>query len=422
MGHVVLDPLELARAHLARDRERTGRARAWMRDDSLFAHKIDRMAPSPLAFLRGAAPLFYEVLERVPVLADGPPGQGFIVGDLHMENFGAYRPDPGAGREGTDPDAVFDLNDFDDCAVGPWRFDMLRLTTSLILAGRELGADGREALALADAMLAAYARQIESRSKALPEAPKTVRALLARVSARDRRTLLDARTERHGGRRRFVRGPRYGELSRSLARDAERAFETYVVERVPKHHRDPYEIRDLAFRIAGTGSLGCLRIAVMVRGKDRRDGEWIFDMKEEDPRPSFARLVSRGTAKGKLTGAARVEAGIRASVAAVPRALGTTKLRGASMLVRRLTPQEDRLDLRHFPKAELDGLARLLGALVGRAHARGATLAPARGWSEADRSHVIDSAARLAGIHEAAYLAFCRLAPAAIEARRGRAR
>ena len=83
------------------------------------------------------------------------------------------------------------------------------------------------------------------------------------------------------------------------------------------------------------------------------------------------------------------------------------------MLVRRLTPQEDRLDLHTFPSRELDALARLLGALVGRLHARGATHAPKRSWTAADRTHLVDSAARLAGIHEAAYLAFCRLAPKA---------
>jgi hypothetical protein len=77
------------------------------------------------------------------------------------------------------------------------------------------------------------------------------------------------------------------------------------------------------------------------------------------------------------------------------------------MLVRRLTPQEDKLDLTHFPKSELTGLARLLGALVGRAHVKGATK-PAPRWTKADQRHVIDSAVRLAGIHEATYLAFCQ--------------
>ncbi len=390
-----------------------------MHGQSLTSHKIERMSPSPLAFLRGAAPLFYEVLERVPSLADGPPGEGFIVGDLHLENFGAFRPDPGEGRrhKNAEAAAVFDANDFDDCAVGPWRFDLVRLTTSLILGGRELGANGPEALALARALLESYAQEISrgSRARAMPPAPATVRTLLARASNRDRRTLLDGRTEVFKKSRRFVRGPRYGELPRALARDAEVAFRAYVDAHVPKKHHPVYEVRDMAFRVAGTGSLGCLRIALLVRGKGRgnkRNGYWVFDMKEEDAKPSAARLLdTTGSAEKKLRGAARVEAGLRACLTHVPRGLGRTTLRGLPMLVRRLTPQEDKLDLTHFPKGELDSLARLLGALIGRAHVHGATQRP-RGWTPSDQQHVIDCAVRLAGIHEATYLAFCHLASA----------
>ncbi|HEY2365075.1 MAG TPA: DUF2252 family protein, partial [Polyangiaceae bacterium] len=324
---------------------------------------------------------------------------------LHIENFGAFRPDPEKGRhKNREPDAVFDVNDFDDCTIGPWRFDLLRLTTSLILGGRELGANGPEALVLAGALLDSYASEI-AKPRALPPSPRIVRTLLEQATLRDRRALLDARTERAKNTRRFVRGPRYAELSASLAHDAERAFATYVEGHVGKKHHALYEIEDMAFRIAGTGSLGCLRIAVLVRGKGKRHGEWVFDMKEEDAQPSSVRLVP----KNSLRGSDRVEKGLRACLRAVPRALGRTKLRGLPMLVRRLTPQEDKLDLLHIPGSELVPLARLLGALVGRAHTRGATKKPKNGWSPTDVRNILDSAVRLAGIHEATYLAFCQL-------------
>lgn len=349
--------------------------------------------------------MFYEVLARVPALGEGPPGEGFIVGDLHIENFGAFRPDPEKGRhKNREPDAVFDVNDFDDCTIGPWRFDLLRLTTSLILGGRELGANGPEALVLATALLDSYANEI-ARPRTLPAFPRTVRTLLEQATLRDRRALLDGRTEPTKKTRRFVRGPRYVDLSASLARDAERAFAGYVQGHIGKKHHALYEIEDMAFRVAGTGSLGCLRIAVLVRGKGKRHGEWVFDMKEEDAQASAAKVVPPNS----LRGSERVEKGLRACLKDVPRALGRTKLRGLPMLVRRLTPQEDKLDLMHIPGPELVPLARLLGALVGRAHTRGATKKPKRGWTPADVRHILDSAVRLAGIHEATYLAFCQL-------------
>src|SRR5262249_36486798 len=101
---------------------------------ALFEQKKAKILESPYAFLRGSAPLFFEILQLRPELANGPPGEGFIVGDMHLENVGAYR---------TDSDAlVFDLNDFDEAAWAPWYLDVLRLATSVLLAGRTFKASG----------------------------------------------------------------------------------------------------------------------------------------------------------------------------------------------------------------------------------------------------------------------------------------
>src|SRR5262249_52621622 len=83
-----LDPAHLAERQLELDHARTARF------SDLFARKMVRMSASPLAFLRGAAPLFYEILHTRHDLSDGPAGDGWLVGDAHLENFGAYRPDP----------------------------------------------------------------------------------------------------------------------------------------------------------------------------------------------------------------------------------------------------------------------------------------------------------------------------------------
>jgi uncharacterized protein (DUF2252 family) len=64
---VAVDPALLAERQLLNDRQRTARF------PFLLQHKIDRMAVSPLAFLRGAAPLYFEILAAHPILAEGPP-------------------------------------------------------------------------------------------------------------------------------------------------------------------------------------------------------------------------------------------------------------------------------------------------------------------------------------------------------------
>jgi hypothetical protein len=80
------------------------------------------------------------------------------------------------------------------------------------------------------------------------------------------------------------------------------------------------------------------------------------------------------------------------------------------LFVRRLAPQEDKLAMANIKPDELTGLTRFLGSLVGSAHRRGTTAAPRR-WSRQQQRKLIDQAVILAGIHEASYLAFCRLLP-----------
>jgi hypothetical protein len=88
--------------------------------------------------------------------------------------------------------------------------------------------------------------------------------------------------------------------------------------------------------------------------------------------------------------------------------LGTTRLGQRSMLVRRLSPQEDKLDLGSLRSVDLEPLARYLGALAGAAHRRGEGDARGEPWTEAQRETIVDRAIVLAALHEGAYLAMCK--------------
>jgi len=398
-----VDPVRLARRQLELDRERTAPF------SHLLAHKVERMVASPLSFLRGSAPLFYELLERHPVLWEGPPGEGWLVGDAHIENFGAYRAgvlSPNESKKTRDAERiVFGPNDFDDAVVGPWRLDVLRLAVSLLLGGREMGADGPRALAVCDALIDAYVGAAFHR-KRTPVAPRPVTQLIDQVRARTRKQLLDARTSVVRGNRRFVRGARYRDLPQKLRAKAEGAFAKYARRLSAAEHppERALEVLDAAFRVAGTGSLGCVRVAVLVRGKGGSEGAWIFDMKEERT-PSAASVVR----PPRLEPAERVATAIRACVAQPPLMIGTTRMRGASMFVRRLAPQEDKINLQALLPEDLEPLARHLGALLGAAHRRAAKRLPKKPWGTAERAGFLAKAIALAGMHEATYLAYCDL-------------
>lgn len=400
---IIVAPAKLARRQAAIDEGRTAAF------PHLFSRKRERMMASPLALLRGAAPLFYELLERNPVLRDGPPGEGWLVGDAHVENFGVFRTGLLSTKETTasrsSDDVAFDVNDFDDAFIGPWRYDVLRLLTSLVLGGRESGTDGPRTLALCAALLDAHESALFGRDET-PAPPPVVEALIQKVRGRTRKELLDARTRIVRGERRFVLGSRYEALSSTLRAKAEKAFRKYA-KRLPKADSIPaeaFEVIDAVFRVAGTGSLGALRVAVLVRGKGGPDGAWIFDMKAEDE-PSGAALVR----PPDLPGGERVCAAIRACLARPPRMIGSTRMAGKSMFVRRLAPQEDKVDLTRVRTEDLEPLARHFGALLGGVHRRGATRKPKRAWSREDRVDLVHRAVALAGAHEATYLAYCDL-------------
>jgi len=392
------DPRRLAERQIQIDRERTARF------PFLLAHKNARMSVSPLAFLRGSAPLFYELIATTGDAERGSSPTGWIVGDAHLENFGAFRGAPLPGERASHKVTVFGLNDFDEAREGPWRWDVLRLATSLILAGRELGVDGMAVLELSERLIQSHVNSAFEGAPLLPP-PAPVASLMAKVAGRSKQELLNDRTSQRGGQRRFVRGARYRDLPREIAELLPGALETYArrLQKDEQRTAGQLEIVDAAFRIAGTGGLGALRVAVLTRGKGGPDGGWILDLKEQLP-PSSAFLLDP-----PLAGAARAEGAARRLLERPPRMLASTELGASSMLVRRLTPQEDKLNLQKLERADLGPLAGHLGALLGMAHARGAPPAERRPWSKTEQSELLARAVALAGLHEATYLDFCLL-------------
>ncbi|MFT3767604.1 MAG: DUF2252 family protein [Minicystis sp.] len=366
----------------------------------LFARKKIRLAPSPHSFLRGSAPLFYEILAARPELAAGPAGDGWIVGDMHLENVGAYRTDA--------DDVVFGINDFDDGTLGPLRFDVLRLATSVLLAGRGFRATGAQSIRLVDHFIGAY---LDARAGGdEPDEPEIVSDLIDKVKNRNKKDLLDARAPvDEKGRRRFLRPDRYLNLPPAIDTRVSLLLEAYVDalgDRAP-HKASEWKVEDAAQRIAGNGSLGVLRIAILVR--DRNGEERIIELKE--CRRSSSEALFPPPPGHWVHPAERVVQAARAMLAAPPRHLAAFEADGHSFAGRRLFPQEDKLALDTLHTgAALDGLVRYIGYLLGDAHATGlaslgSKVAP---WTSAEVGTIIDHAVTMAGILEGVYLAWAR--------------
>lgn len=102
----------------------------WLREqcavvETDLENKHERMRDSAFAFLRATFFRWAKRVEKVcPELAKAPAV--LSVGDVHLENFGTWR--DAEGR------IVWGINDFDEAAVIPYPFDLVRLVTSARLA------------------------------------------------------------------------------------------------------------------------------------------------------------------------------------------------------------------------------------------------------------------------------------------------
>jgi hypothetical protein len=387
------DPFELARRQVAIDDR-------GIADGGYRSRKQKKLCSSPLGFFRGSARLFYEVLAAEPALRLESGTSGPIVGDMHLENVGAYKTD---GDELT-----FDLNDFDDATNGPHWLDTLRLSVSVLLAGRSFQASGPESLALAAELLRAYSAELALEETPLSAPPiaramavKPIAELCERARKRSRKELLDMRAPLVAGQRRFARGDRYGDLTASEAAHVGAVIEAYVTalgDRAPARAKT-WRLLDAAHRVAGNGSLGRQRIAFLV--VDATGTERLFELKEAVPSSTEALLPPND-----LEPARRMFEMAMGLVAEPPRQLapiGPTPL--GSLCGRKLCPEEDKLDLaRLHVGPKLSAVVRVVGEILARAHRRSATV------SASPASEILDRAVYLAGLFEAVYLAYARIA------------
>ena len=156
--------------------------------------KYRAMRSNAFAFLRGSCHLFYQQLPRGGVFKSVP--KVWVCGDLHLENFGSYK--------GDNRLAYFDINDFDESALAPASWDLVRFLASLRIAS-DGSAIGREATqAACRAFLEAYGAALASGKAYWVErdtATGVIRNLLDHLRDRHRLAFLDTRTVLKGKKR-----------------------------------------------------------------------------------------------------------------------------------------------------------------------------------------------------------------------------
>ena len=212
---------------------------SWLRtqcevvEDDL-AHKHERMGKNPFVFLRATYYRWARRIEKIcPELVDAPAA--LCVGDIHLENFGTWRDDDGRW--------VWGVNDFDEAAVMPYAFDLVRLTASIELAPK-MKIGGGDA---ADAIVEGYRQGLEQPGPALLDEQE--------IWIRDYVKCSDE------GRRKF-----WKDVDELTTADPPAAIRKLLVGSLPG------KPEDAAFfsRVAGGGSLGRPRFVVVATWRGGR--------------------------------------------------------------------------------------------------------------------------------------------------------
>jgi uncharacterized protein (DUF2252 family) len=281
------DPVALVRAEDA------------TRIQSLVPLRRERMSASAFTFFRGSAVLMAADLA-------GTPTTGLDVqlcGDAHLSNFGGF---------GTpERRLLFDINDFDETHPGPWEWDVKRLVTSFVVAGRDNGFSSEDQQHVAQDVARGYreamrrfAEQptltvwysgadvdaIEEQYAASTKARKRLRRASRKARTRDSVQVAGKLTEPWEGQRRFVADPPTLVPARDLAADLEhqeiearvggvldRYRSTLVSDR--RHLLDQFRFVDLARVVRGVGSVGTRGWLVLLMGRDR-DEPLLLQVKE----------------------------------------------------------------------------------------------------------------------------------------------
>ncbi|MGP8159396.1 MAG: DUF2252 domain-containing protein [Thermoplasmata archaeon] len=353
--------------------ETTDRARL----PALLPIRYGRMSLSPFAFLRGSAAVMAHDLATTP-------STGFTVqlcGDAHVGNFGIY---------GTpERDQVFDVNDFDETLPGPWEWDVKRLVTSLVVAGRQnrYGRSETRKAARAAArsyreMMAEFAGMryldtwyfhLDAESPPLPGGRKP-RKLIGRAVAQARR-----RTDLHAfpkmaralrGRTRIRDDPplivHYKDPS---VFEESRSFYARYLSTLPDDRRrllERYHIVDVAEKVVGVGSVGLACSVLLLMGDPDLEDPLFLQLKEA----TSSALEPVLGPSAYPNHAQRVVVGQHQVQEASDIFLGWSRLRNRDFYVRQLRDMKFSYDLTALGSREFVAQAELCGTALARAHAR----------------------------------------------------
>ncbi len=320
--------------------------------------KYAALREGPFRFYRGTTHLFYEDLAKERSFHDGP--KTWICGDLHLENYGTYK--------GDNRLIYFDINDFDECVLTPVPMEILRVVTSIYVAGDDLKMEPARSASLAARFLNKYFSVIlagKPHSFQRETADGVILDLIESVGKRKDKEVITKRTESHKGMMQLSIIP--GKTIVTPAEDAARIKDAFLSWKEALNHG--YKLIDIASRIMGTGSLGLERY-ILLCFSEADDKPLLLDMKEASPSCLLKYFnFSQPAWSNEATRVIRIQSLLQDTP---PALLHDFKIGSKSYVVKELQPSQDKLDLKVVSQKthKFESIIESMADITASAHLR----------------------------------------------------
>jgi uncharacterized protein (DUF2252 family) len=351
--------------------------------------RYGRMLVSPFTFYRGAAAVMAADLGSTPTA--GLRVQ--LCGDAHLSNFGLFA--------SPERDLVFDINDFDETAPGPFEWDVKRLAASIEIAGRDRGFDDRERQAAVVATVGEYRGAIRRFAGmrdldvwyakldvgALLTALKTegfsgkkVAKAAAKAHTKDSMKAMSRLTHEVDGVLRIVGDPPLivpledliNEDNQVLVHEMRKLVDAYkrTLGGAARRLMEQYHYADMARKVVGVGSVGTRCWIILLLGRD--NGDPLFLQVKE----AGESVLEPYAGKGRYSNhGRRVVEGQWLMQSASDILLGWLKMTGIDgqqrdFYLRQLWDWKRSAEIETFAPADLQAYGRICGWSLALGHAR----------------------------------------------------
>ncbi len=307
------------------------------RNPLLLKLKYQAMKADKYSFFRATTHIFYEEIPKNSFLFNGP--KTWLCGDLHLENFGSYK-----GNNGI---IYFNINDFDECILGSCLLDIVRMLCCIYIAAQNLKFNKKEATEQCSVFLNTYFNELQKGYIHIVEKDTSrgeIKNLLENATERKRKDFLRTKTiKKNGELKLLINNKHTSTVSNAEKQQVIDALNKWSAQ---KFGANAYKVKDVAFRIAGTSSLGLNRYIVLIEKIGETDSFHFLDIKEA--RPSCLTKNIKTKQPEWTSEADRISEIQRRVLANPPALLSSININHQNYLLKHLQPSADKIDHRLF--------------------------------------------------------------------------